>query len=174
MKAVTDYFLRTAPWALCLMMVAPYLVYKFSGFGQRPVEWGFLVLYFLAVVLGWIYSVGDTANKRLDNEHQLNPLAFRIAAAFPFFAIILFVTTVLLPLVRGQITHPPSWVIFVHFAAIFSMAYCYWYAARQFITLRLGRQTSFIDYYPAFMGFWFCFIGVWFLQPKVRETLGKN
>ena len=174
MKPVIDYFLRAAPWALCLMMVAPYLVFKFTDFGQRPVEWGVLMLYFLAVALGWIFSVGSTANDRLDPANRLNPLPFRLAAGFPFVALAVFVVVVLLPLVRGQITHPPAWTIFMHFGAIFCMAYCFWFAARQFITCRLGRETSFIDYYPAFMGFWFCFIGVWFLQPRIRETLSQD
>ena len=174
MNKVLEYFLRAAPWALCLMMVVPYAVYKLTGFGRTPLEWGFLVIYFLAVVIGWIYSVGSTANDRLPPEHRLNPLPFRVAASFPFVALVVFVVAVLLPLVRGQITHPPSWVIFVHFGAIFSLAYCYWFAARQFITLRRGTEITFIDYYPAFMGFWFCFIGVWFLQPKVQETFSQR
>ena len=174
MKNISEYFLRAPPLALCLMMVVPYLVYRFNGFGHRPVEWGILVIYFLAVVIGWIYCIGSTANDRLAPEHRLNPLPFRVAAIFPFVAVILLVFAVLMPLVRGQLSHHPSWVIFVHFGAIFSLAYCYWFAARQFTTLRRGTEVSFFEYYPAFMGFWFCFIGVWFLQPKVRETFASQ
>jgi hypothetical protein len=174
MKAFTNYFLRAESWALCLMMVAPYVVYKFTSFGHNPVEWGFLTAYFLVVVLGWIYSIGSTANARLDPDLQLPGHLFTLGIILPFVSLAYFVLGVLNPMYQGQLQRPPSWLIYLHFTNIGSFGLCLWFAARQFVTLKLNRQTSYIDYYPVFMGLWFSFIGVWFLQPRVREVFSRR
>lgn len=109
MKSVTNYFIQAEPWQLCLMMVAPYLVYKFSAFGHNPLEWGFLVLYFLIVLFGWIYSVGMTANRRLSTDLRMPEWLFTLTSTLPIIILLYFVLAVLQPLYQGHITQPPSW-----------------------------------------------------------------
>ena len=175
MKSIRNYFVNAEPWQLCLMMVAPYAVYKFTQFGHNnPYDWGVLVFYFLAVALGWIYSIGIESNEQLKEDFQLSSNIFSVAVITPFvcFAILLFF--VIIPLSAGEISYPPRWAIFVNFSGIICFAYSVWFAAKQFSTVESGYQTTFIDYYPAFMSLWFGFIGVWFLQPKAQTTLGNQ
>lgn len=161
------YFLSAKPWQLCLMMVVPYAVYKFTSFGHNPIDWGFLMLYFLVVALGWIYSVGISANRKLEANFQISPTYFRVAMVVPFLYLGYFVFTFLSPLYQGLIQRPPQSMIVLHFIALFTIGYCIWYAAKQLVTLLNNEETNFIDYYPTFMGLWIGFIGVWFLQPKI-------
>ena len=174
MKSIRNYFVNAEPWQLCLMMVAPYVVYKFTGFGKNPYDWGALVLYFLAVALGWIYSVGYECNKKLDEDFQLSSKVFTAAIVIPFFCLIIFLFFVIIPLSKGQIAYPPRWAIFINFSGVICFAYSVWYAAKQFSTIELGHQTTFLDYYIPFMSLWFGFLGVWFLQPKVQTRLGSQ
>ena len=174
MKSITDYFINAEPWQLCLMMVAPYLVYKFSAFGHNPLEWGILVLYFLLVVLGWIYSVGVSANRKLPADLRLPESIFTITSALPILILVYFVFAVLQPLYQGELSRSPSWLVYLHFVAIFSFAFSIWFSAKQFMTFKLNQKASFTDYYAAFMSMWFGFIGVWYIQPKITRVLARQ
>jgi len=174
MRNIINYFLQAHPWQHCLMMVAPYIIYKFSGFGQNPLDWGFLVFYFLAVVLGWLYSIGMTANEKLEAPFQMYSGFFRLAIVTPVICFLIFLFMVILPLSRGEMTSPPRWAIFVNFAAIMAFAYSVWFAAKQFVTYERRQETTFVDYYVTFMALWFGFIGVWYLQPKIRTILANK
>ncbi|WP_423908792.1 hypothetical protein [Candidatus Spongiihabitans sp.] len=166
---IKTYFLQAKHWQLCLLMVTPYAVYKLTGFGHNPIDWGFLLLYFMLVMLGWLYSVGSAANDKLDPQFKIPLLYFQLAAIVPFIYLPIVVFWVLAPMSRGEIQHPPQGLIFIHFATLFAVGYCVWYTAKQFTTLQNNEQSSFSDYYLAFIGFWFGFFGVWFLQPKISE-----
>lgn len=174
MKTITSYFIKADAWQLCLMMVAPYGIYKLTDFGHSPTSRGVLMIYFLLVALGWIYSIGISSNNKLDTHLQINPVVFRTALILPFICLLVFIFLILIPLYRGEILYPPRWGIYINFAGIISFVYSIWYAAKQFSTLRLNRETVFIDYYAAFMALWFGFVGVWFLQPRVRRLLGTE
>ncbi len=168
------YFLTASPWQLCLLMATPYAVYKLTRFGHTPIEWGFLVLYFLAVALGWIYCVGISANERLAPEYQKSPHLFRVATVVPFVYVPLFLYLHVIPLTLGEIQRPNEGLIFLHFLTLFCAGYSVWYASKQFSTLRANRPVHFLNYYPVLMGFWFGFIGVWFLQPRIAALFADN
>jgi hypothetical protein len=174
MRAFTNYFINAVPWQLCLMMVAPYVVYKFSPFGHNPIEWGLLVLDFLLVILGWMYSIGTIANSRLSSSLRMPGWIFSVTTLFPFLGLFYFVSSVLIPLYQGELKSPPSWLIYLHFSVIFCIGFNIWYAAKQFITFKLNRATSFVDYYLVFMSLWFGFIGVWYLQPKIIRVFQRR
>lgn len=172
MNTFIRFFTASRAFPLFVLMVSPYAVFKFTPLGSTPVEWGFLVAYFLLVMLGWIYAIGMSANDRLAPELRLSPrlvMLARFALAVPFVCLAYFVAGVLNPLYAGELPRLPGWLIYVNFTALFSIFYCIWFAAREFTALRTGREPGFIDYYPTFMGMWFCFVGVWFLQQSVIE-----
>lgn len=171
---IKKYFLQASSWQLCLLMVVPYAVYKLTAFGHNPIDFGFLLLYFMLVTLGWLYSVGSTANDKLDSSLKMPVLYLQLATILPFIYLPVFILWFLLPMYRGEIQQPPEGLIFVHFASVFAIGYCIWYVAKQFTTLQNKDPVSFVDYYLAFMGFWFGFIGVWFLQPKINRLLYRD
>jgi hypothetical protein len=173
-KMFKNYFLKASAWQLCLMMVAPYAVYKFTDFGHNPIDWGFLLFYFLVVALGWVYSIGIAANEKLEPRLQMSSIGFRVAILVPFIYVPVFVYMFLIPLSQGEVAGPPRGFMFLHFGSIFAAAYSFWFAAKQFTTLIKNMETSFADYYPAFMGFWFSVIGVWFFQPKVTNLFNPD
>ncbi len=165
------YFLRADPWQLFLLLIAPILVTQFTSFANTPGRFYFLVGYFLVIFLGWCYAVGNESNRRLPATLQINASLFKVALLMPLIYLAIFYFGFMLPLLAGDIQRPPVWIIPLHFVAIFSVLYVIWYTAKQFVTFEQNQTTSFIDYYPAFMGFWICFIGVWFLQPRVIARL---
>ena len=175
MNAIRDFFVGAHAWQICLLLVAPYAVYKLTAFGHTPLEWGLLVSYFLLVMLGWLLSVGLGANARLDPGLRMPATVLAAVAVVPFVALAVFLFAGIIPVVRGEIPYPPQWMIYLNFLALLAVGYCVWFAARQFTRLRHARdgrvaaEVGFIDYYPAFMAFWFCVIGVWFMQPAIRE-----
>ena len=170
--------MRASALQLFILLILPGAVSMLTDLGRNPFGFGALVVYFMLVVFGWWYSVGMAANQRLDPDLQLNPIFLRIAVVVPFVYLALFIFLYVIPLYNGVVQRPPSGFVILHFASIFCGAYCIWFCAKQFTTLRQGRETGFIDYYPAFMGFWISFVGVWFIQPRViesfRETLPDN
>lgn len=174
MQTIQNYFCRAAPWQLCLLMVTPYLVYKFTAFGHHPLSFGALIGYFLGVVLGWIFTIGRVANRRLPVALRLPIAPFYLALAVPLFAVVIFVMAVLLPLARGTLSVFPPWLIYLHFSVVFAFGYCLWFAAKQLTTVALQRPCEFGDYYTMFLGLWFGFIGVWFVQPRVIALLGDE
>ena len=174
MNTVKDYFLGAHAWQICLMLVAPYVVFRLTPFGHTPVEWAVLVTYFLLVMLGWLVSVGIGANRALDENLRMPENWVLVAAAVPFVALYVFLFAGIMPVVRGEIPFPPRWMIYLNFLALLCIGVCVWFAARQFTRLRKSADVGFIDYYPAFMAFWFCIIGVWFMQPRIREQFGPR
>lgn len=174
MKTFINYFVNSSAVQLCILMVAPYMIYNFSSFGHNPMEWGLLVLYFLAVVLGWMYSIGITANSRLDPDLRLPAILFLITTILPFVSVTYFVIGVLEPFFRGEVQNAPGWLIYLHFLTFFCIGFNIWFAAKQFTTFRLNRKTSFADYYITFMCLWFGFVGVWYLQPKIVRVFARR
>lgn len=164
---IKTYFLKAQHWQLCLLIVTPYVVYKLTGFGHNPIDWGFLTLYFMLVALGWLYSVCSTANDKLDPKLKIPLLYFQLATLIPFIYLPTLIFWVQMPMYRGEMQQPPQGFIVFHFITLFSIGYCIWYTAKQFSTLQNNQRSIFSEYYLTFMGFWFGLFDVWFLQPKV-------
>ena len=173
MNVIIKYFTGTPPLPLFVLMTAPYMVSQFTAMGERPIEWGILVVFFLAATLGWIHSIGIASNSRLPQHLRFSVIPMRCALVIPFVCLGYFVLGVLNPLFQGKLQYLPTWIIFIHFLALASIFFSIWFSAKQFTTLRLRRETGFIDYYPMFMAMWFCFIGVWFVQKLVIREFVK-
>ena len=174
MKTFINYFVTSSALQLCILMVAPYMIYKFTSFGHNPMEWGLLVLYFLAVILGWMYSVGITANNRLNPELRLPATLFLVSTILPFVSVTYFIIGVLEPFYQGELEQAPDGLIYVHFLTFFCIGFNIWFAAKQFTTFRLNRKTSFVDYYLTFMCLRFGFVGVWYIQPKIVRVFARR
>ncbi|MEM7196180.1 MAG: hypothetical protein AAF402_14640 [Pseudomonadota bacterium] len=167
------FFLRAKAWQLCLLMVVPYAVFKLTAFGQSAVTYGFLWLYFLLVILGWFFTIARESLRQTADGLRSSDRLFRVAIALPVIHIVLITFLVWLPWSRGELDQQPSWLLPMHFVAIFSYFYCLWFTAKTYTTAREQHSTQFIDYYLPFMGFWLCVVGVWFLQPDINRRLGQ-
>ena len=165
------YFTSVPAWQLFVLLLLPYLVFKLTGFGHTPTTFCILWLYFLCMLLGWLYSVAETSNSRLDESLRLNIWWMRIAVIFPLIYLVIFVYGYIAPLSKGELARPPVWIMPMHFASIFCFMFAIWFTARQFVTHRENRPVQYVEYYGAFMGFWIFPIGIWFLQKQINEQL---
>jgi len=155
-------------------MIAPMFLLPTIGPGI-----GFVVIMalWMLVLIGWLYSVGSTSNKKLPEQLRKNTLIYKSGYLVTLFYFTLIIIVGFPPVEatgNGQVITPPSWFIPLHLASMFGMFYGLWFTAKQFMTLKKGHKIKFPDYRGAFFLFWFAPIGVWYLQPKINELFNEK
>ena len=169
------FFLTAKHWQLFLLLAIPLVTFRSFGAGFSVLQQGLMLFLFVAVMAGWLYSVGMAANNKLVSALKMNTVLFKLSLALPvlYMSIVFFV--VLVPLSQhGQSFRPPQWTVPVHFLALAGFAYALWFCARQFVSLQKDRRAAYIEFAFPLLGFWFGLLGVWFLQPKINQLLGGS
>ena len=168
-------FLNARNWQLFLMLATPLATFRLFADHLSVLQSGFMLFLFVGAMVGWLYSVGISANDRLPPELQINPRFFKFGLVAPLVYLLAVSAVILIPLAQGEADfRPPSWILPLHFAALAGFVYALWFTAKQFVTLQKGSRTSYIEYAFPLLGFWFGVIGVWFLQPRVNRLLGDK
>lgn len=167
-------FLNARAWQLFLLMVVPLATFRFFGANLPPAYAGLMLFLFLLVASGWVFSVGLAANEKVDPLLRMQTYVLKTCFAIPLVYLVIFYYFFIIPLGLGHLKRPPDWIVPLHFAAIASIFYLLWFAAKQLVTCEQGRETSYFEYWLPLLGFWFGFVGVWFLQPRVKTLLGDD
>jgi hypothetical protein len=117
-------------------------------------------------LFSWLVSVSRTSNSRM--KASLQRSTWKMEAGLSYAMIYL-------PIGGHFIVHgdPGAWIVVPHLAAMGAILYALWFSARQFSTLRHGKN-SFENTFSCFVLMWFFPIGVWVLQPIVQTRLGEN
>lgn len=164
-----EIFLRIKHWQLFMLMVIPLGTFILLRGALAPAYLGLMLFLFLVVASGWIFSVGLSANEKLDSTLRMQTVIFKISFAVPLLYMIVFYYFFVIPLELGHLQRPPEWIVPLHFASVAAIFYLLWFASKQFVTCQHNREVFYIEYWSVLLGFWFGFIGVWFLQPKVNR-----
>lgn len=166
---MNQYFIRAKAWQLFLLFIVPLLlqpVLFMSGLTSLSV-FGLITAFSGFVVVGWIWSIGVTANQRLPANLKKSTIVLSWGLLFAL-TYMLVLGIVFIP---GRL---PAYVLPVHLASMFFMFYALWFAARQFVTLERQQSAKFADFSGPFFLMWFYPIGVWFLQPQVNNLLSDR
>jgi len=151
-----NFFLKIKTWQLFVLLILPHLLVSFFLNGSIDMRYlGGLSLFMMLVILGWLYSVGVAANRKLP---------IKLQKTFSIF----------LPSMLEQPQEPPAWFFIMHLAAMFGIFYGLWFTAKQFVTLQKNSEVGFSEYIRTLFLFWFSPIGVWFLQPKINKLLSDS
>lgn len=172
-----NIFLKLKSWQMFLLMIAPMFMPMLILRGPEGFRWfGVITLIWMLVLVGWFYSVGSNANKRLPEGLRKNTAIYRtgffVAILYAaLMAIIVFPNVALSP---QQPFAPPAWLVPLHLGTMFGMFYGLWFTAKQFVTLQKNESVAFLDYSGPFFLFWFAPVGVWFLQPRINELFRQE
>ena len=171
-----NFFFKLKAWQMFLLIIGPMILPIFVIHGPSGFKWfGVLTFLWMIIIIGWLYSVGSAANKRLSEELRKDPFLYRLGFALALIYGILIAGYVFPNLELSNKVQPfPAWLVPLHLASMFGMLYGFWFTAKQFVTLQKGESVKFIDYSGQFFLFCLSPIGVWFLQPIIHEVFGSN
>lgn len=149
-----------------------------------------LMIVYTFGLFGWLWSVGVGLQKHLPEGVTMKVGRFKIFLGIAMAYIILlscwmayFFGYVVDDLIQyqefGEHQAPPDlsflkWltVIFpMHIFSMFAIFYSFYFNAKTFRSIELGRQARSDDYLGQFFLFWFWFVGVWIMQPKINKIV---
>ena len=167
-----------APWKLFVVMILPYI--------PLGSDWIELTLGTLVSIAGAIYgySLGIALYRRLPGGHRMNLKKFKFHFFFPVIYAVLLSIIILIAMpgildgssdFQYGIPGAVFTIVFVlHLFAMYCIFYCMYFLAKALITVETqNKNIETGNYIGYFFAFWFLPIGIWFIQPKVRELVGR-
>lgn len=133
------------------------------------------------ILFGWLWAVGTGLQSKLPAGVKMNVVRFKIFFFIPliylafvaFFIVRLFNDLSMnLEAAGPEFEEWGRYITFIlpiHFFAIFCILHTIYFAAKTFKTAELQREVSFSDFVGEFFLIWFYFIGVWIIQPKINQ-----
>ncbi len=166
------WFVRAPAWQLFVALMGAFMVLPpvLMAMGLFDFVVVGLVLFF-AIYAAWVGRIGIEANKRLGVALRKSPNLMLFGLCYGLFCMAA-VPLLILSGVAGPRTLPAAFIL--QLTAMGLMVYCLWYASRQLTALRMGAQPEANDIKTVLVWMWLFPIGVWFLQPIVREALGRR
>lgn len=140
-----------------------------------------LIVLYVVVYLGWIYSVSIGLQSKIPENIVLKVSNFKILFYIPIIYYALFIvgfslilTNITLGTSENFMLTLDNFVPFlfpVHLFIIFCMLYIMYFAAKTYKIVELQREVKFSDFIGEFFLIWFFFVGVWILQPKINKIV---
>lgn len=167
-------------WQLFLLLVGPVLVFFMTtimagGFGVSMVMFPLAMLFFIAVFMGWLYTLGTSLHGKLPQGMHLSVKRFKVFLLFPavYMAVFMLLFGYMFLVGLGNSTEPPFFLFFLiipfHLFSMFCMFYTLYFCTKCLKAAELQRPVTFADYAGEFMLLWFFPIGIWILQPRINK-----
>ena len=129
-----------------------------------------LILIAMGTLYAWFWSIAIGLNDKIPPSVTLKTKWFRIAFFFTILYFISYMAFFYNVLSREfQYIQYFSYILPIHFIAMFCLLYLIYFVAKTFKTIELQREVRFSDFIAEFFLFWFNFVGVWVLQPKINQ-----
>jgi hypothetical protein len=133
--------------------------------------WVWLILF-----VGWIFSIGFIAFKKLTIEKKINCLYFKIST------LITIAISIILSYIFSDVfllkhdfyekyIDSLAIVIPLQSCLLFSLLYQFYFSAKMLASVSKGKLADYKQWLPFFFSFWLFPIGIWFIQPKVNRFL---
>lgn len=174
--------MKLRAWQMFMLIVMPMFLPMVIMPSKIGIElFGWLTAAWCFVLVGWMYSVGSAANRRVPDALRKNEFIYRLG----FLVALGYISLVAIVGFPGGVPDPaaatnpppstiPAWLVPLHFAAMFGMFYGLWFTAKQFMSLDRGSAVRFYEYSGPFFLFWFAPLGVWFLQPRINALFSEQ
>jgi len=173
-------------WQLFVLLFGLPIIIQVTGIvavvsGKSPAimifSFPLVMILFIGVYFGWIYSLATKLNNRLPGNAGMKLARFKLFSLFPLayiFLICLFMFGLFNNLwqVPGSPIKIFAIILPLHLFSIFCIFYCLHFTAKSLKIVELQRPVSFSDFAGEFVLMWFFPIGVWVIQPRVNRLFG--
>ena len=168
------FFLNAKGWQLFLVLFGSMLAGPVvtSALPDRILGMAVTSLIFMALYVGWLWSIAAKANQKLNPSLQKSTKWMGLGLAYAAFYLV--GALMLLPSTTSPGKGLPGFIIPMHLLAMFAIFYALAFTAKQLVTLERQQKVSFFEYSGPFFLLWFFPIGVWFIQPRVNQLLGND
>jgi len=167
-------FLKMKAWQLFVLLFGTqFLMMPVVMVGGNPQRMFTIMpiamLVFLAVFMGWFWSLGNNINRKVPEDIRPSPRFFRFGLAYSSVYMLVFVVFFILT-ASGNIGGGFFCLIFLfHLFAMFCMFYALYFIAKNLVMAERKENVGFYEFAGPFFLIWMYPIGVWFIQPRVNE-----
>ena len=185
------FFLKLKHWQLFLLLVGIPIALEFftigfilsaddfsSGLQRFLRAFPVLMMIYIVVLFGWMWSVGVFLAKKLPFETPMPIGLFKGAIIIPTLYI-MFICWFVAKLMWGDemselfIDENILLIMTAHVLSVACVFYTLHFNAKALKSVELQRPALLGDYIGEFFLFWFFPVGVWFLQPRINKLFGE-
>jgi hypothetical protein len=138
-----------------------------------------LMLLYIGVLFGWLWSVGIFLSKKLPIDATMPNGLFKGAIIIPTLYIT-FICWFVAKLMWGDemselfLDENLTVILTAHFTSMACIFYIFYYNAKALQSVELQRPALLSEYVGEFFLFWFFPVGLWFLQPRINKLLEES
>lgn len=177
-------FLTASKWQLfSLLVIFPFLFQigfmTFLYYRPNPVVIAICIAVFfsiyLAIVLGWLFTLGTSLHNKLPQGVAMNLVRFKIFLFIPVaYALLITLFAIQQSMPNNAYSFVPTGTLAVfiplHLFSIYCMLYCLYFISKELKIVEIQQDvTSFNDFAGEFFLLWFFPVGIWFLQPRIHK-----
>lgn len=183
------FFLQLKHWQLFVLLIGIPIILEFltvgfifsaddfsSGFQSFLRIFPVLMLLYMSILFGWLWSVGVFLSKKLPKGEPMPIGLFKGAIIIPMLYI-LFICWFVAKLMWGNemselfINEKLGLILTAHFTSMACIFFVLFFNAKALKSVELQRSALLGDYVGEFFLFWFFPVGIWFLQPRINQLL---
>lgn len=183
-------FLTLKHWQLFLLFIGVPIIFQFiatvsivtsiNPTDTNPIVtiviFPIMMVLFIGLLFGWLYSVGVNLYKKLPVAASMNIVRFKFFLFIPVVYMLL-----LLVFMFGMSSNTYSGgqadvvvlilILPLHLFSMFCIFYCLYFNAKVLKAVELQRPVTFGDFAGEFFLIWFFPIGVWIIQPRINKLI---
>lgn len=186
------FFLQLKHWQLFVLLIGIPIALEFftvgfiftaddvsSGLERFLHIFPILMLLYIGVLFGWLWSVGVFLSKKLPIDAPMPSGLFKGAVIIPTLYI-LFICWFIAKLMWGNemselfIEENLAVILTAHFTSMACIFFIFYFNAKALKSVELQRTALLGDYISEFFLFWFFPVGLWFLQPRINKLLEEQ
>ena len=182
-------FLKLKHWQIFGLIACTYLAYQVAGKTTVSVTWenttttviyySPLVILFIAVLWGWLYSIGVSLTQKTPDTVKMNLTMFKWCMIFLLSFLLITHLSAYLGFFNSLFYNVRlTWItIFILIPltlfSLFCIVYCFYFNGKALKAAELQSPVTFRDYAGEFCLFLLFPIGIWVIQPKLNEMFEK-
>ncbi len=186
------FFLQLKHWQLFVLLIGIPITLEFftvgfiftaddisSGLERFLHIFPILMIIYICVLFGWLWSVGVFLSKKLPIDAPMPSGLFKGAIIIPTLYI-LFICWFVAKLMWGDemselfLEENLTVILAAHFMSMACIFFIFYYNAKALKSVELQRPALLGDYVGEFFLFWFFPVGLWFLQPRINKLLEES
>jgi hypothetical protein len=187
-----NFFLQLKHWQLFVILIGIPIALEFftigfifstddfsSGLQLFLRLFPILMLLYIGVLFGWLWSVGVFLSKKLPIDATMPNGLFKGAIIIPTLYIT-FICWFVAKLMWGDemselfLDENLTVILTAHFTSMACIFYIFYYNAKALQSVELQRPALLSEYVGEFFLFWFFPVGLWFLQPRINKLLEES
>jgi hypothetical protein len=143
-----------------------------------------IMIVFIAVQFGWIWSVVMGLQYKIPNEAKTKLGRFKVLFFIPLLylvGILFFIAGVMNNMVEIANNLEPKTLFKVaaigvplHLFSMFCVLHSMYFVAKAIKTAELQKEVDFKDFITEFVLVWLYFVGIWVVQPQINKLVNSK